>query len=509
LQGHQESCIPEIAVIASALSIRDPRERPPEKAAQADLMHLSFRNPDSDFLTLLNIWNRYHDEWEHLSSQNKKRKFCRDHFLSFNRMREWILIHAQILAILQEMKIFHKKKASKEITPSLYSKIHRSILAGYLSNIAVNKEKNIYTAPQGREAMIFPGSGLFNRSVRWIVAAETVKTSRLFARTAAKIDPSWLEELAGSLCKYFYSNPHWNKKKGEVLAEERVTLFGLEIISGRTVSYGRINPDEAHQIFIQSALIQGSIHPLPDFLKYNLELIKKLSIFEEKLRRRNILAPESVLLDFYSERLPGTYNVRGLLDRIAAKGSDDFLKLTEEELLKTIPDRQELEAFPDEIILEGMKFKTQYRFSPGQEKDGVTLKIPARLLSSIPKETLEGTIPGLFKEKITALIKGLPKRYRKQLIPVNEKVEAIVKNIPQDSVPLYKNLSLFIRKKYGFLIPEEEWLKVEIPDYLKFRLAVIDQKKNEIKAGRDIERLRQELDSSSLHEESEAWKNAK
>ncbi len=508
LQAHQEGCLPEAAVIASALSIRDPRERPPEKAVQADLMHLPFRNPDSDFLSLLNIWNRYHDEWEHLSSQNKKRRFCRDHFLSFNRMREWILVHEQVLAILQEMRISHKKRASKEISPSLYAKIHRSILAGYLSNIAVHKEKNIYTAPQGREAMIFPGSGLFNRSIRWIVAAETVKTSRLFARTAAKINPAWLEDLAGPLCKYFYSNPHWDKKRGEVVAEERVTLFGLEIISGRTVPYGRINPAEAHQIFIHSALVKGNIHPLPDFLKDNLELINKLSIIEDKLRRRDILVSEGILEDFYSDRLPGILNVKELINKISSQRSDNFLRLTKEDILKTIPDQKELEAFPDEIKLDNMNFKTQYRFSPGKEEDGITLKIPARLLSSVPKETLEGTIPGLYKEKITALIKGLPKCYRRKLVPVGDKVEDIVKNMPRESPSLFKDLSAYLRRKYSIQIPIEEWHQIEIPGFLKYRLAVIGQKGYEVTAGRDIERLLSALGSSSLPEESEAWKKA-
>jgi len=509
LQAHQEGCLPEAAVIASALSIRDPRERPPEKAAQADLMHLPFRNPDSDFLTLLNIWNRFHDEWEQLSSQNKKRKFCRDHFLSFNRMREWVLVHEQVMAILQEMRIFHKKKASKNITHSLYGKIHRCILAGYLSNSAVNKEKNIYIAPRGREAMIFPGSGLFNRSIRWIVAAETVKTSRLFARTAAKIDPVWLEELAGPLCKYFYVNPRWDKKRGEVVAEERVTLFGLEIISGRMAAYGRINPAEAHQIFIDSALIKGNIHPVPDFLKYNLDLIKKLSRIEEKLRRRDILVSEKVLFDLYSDRLPGVYDIHKLKDKIASKGSDNFLRLTREDILKTIPDQKELEAYPDRITLDGMEFKTLYRFSPGEEQDGVTLKIPARLVSSIPKETLEGTIPGLYKEKITALIKGLPKTYRRKFVPIGDKVEDIIKNMVRESPSLFKDLSAFIRKKYGIQIPIEEWRKVELPGYLKFRLAVIDPEGQAVTAGRDIERLLQEIGSSSLPEKSEAWKKAK
>ncbi len=214
LEAKEEGCLREIAVISAALSIRDPRERPPDKASQADVAHAPFRHPDSDFLTLLNIWDRYHDTLENLTSRSKQRRFCREHFLSFSRMREWVHVHDQILAILEEQKIPLKSRERKEVSTTLYDKIHRSILSGYLSHIAVIKERNIYTAAKGQEVMVFPGSTLFGKSCPWIVAAEMVRTARLYARTAARIDPGWLEHLGGDLCRYSYSGAHWDKDRG-------------------------------------------------------------------------------------------------------------------------------------------------------------------------------------------------------------------------------------------------------------------------------------------------------
>jgi ATP-dependent helicase HrpA len=248
IEAQKEGCVREVAIIASALSIQDPRERPTEKAVQADQVHAPFRDSDSDFITLLNIWKQYHRSWKKLKTQNRMRKFCKQHFLSFPRMREWTHIHEQITTILKEQKIGLGPRGIRERSESLYAGIHRSILSGYLSNIAVKKDKNIYLAARGREAMIFPGSTLFNKAPPWVVAAEMVKTSRLFARTTAKFDSKWLEPLGGNLCKSSYSHPHWEKNRGEVRAFQQVTLYGLVIVSRRPVSYGPINPEESHQI---------------------------------------------------------------------------------------------------------------------------------------------------------------------------------------------------------------------------------------------------------------------
>jgi len=508
LEAQKESCLREVAIIASGLSIRDPRERPLEKASLADEKQARFKHPDSDFLTLLNIWDQYHSVGQNPKSRNEQRKFCREHFLSFPRMREWVFVHDQIISILEEQKIPLGRKEKTEMSAALYAGIHRSILSGFLSNIAVHKEKNIYLAAKDREVMIFPGSALFNKSCPWIVAAEMVRTSRLFARTAAKIDPGWLEELGGEQCRYFYSEPHWDKDRGEVWAKEKVTLFGLEIVSGRDISYGPINQEEAHEIFVRSALMEGHIKQMPDFLKHNLGLVKKISEMEEKLRRRDILVSEEVIVDFYSRRLSGVYDLRGLEKRIRTMGSDDFLKMSEKDLILSFPDEKELALYPDELTLGNRRFKASYKFAPGENDDGVTLKIPSDLIATVTAEPLEWSVPGQFREKITALIKGLPKRYRKLLMPVSDKVEIIVREIEQRGDSLFETLAKFVKERLCVDIPASEWAKAEIPKHLKMRVALTNHEGKEIAAGRDLDVLRQADKAIQKPEDSAEWKNA-
>ncbi len=489
LEARHEGCLREVSIIASALSVRDPRERPPEKAAQADALHASFRNPDSDFLTLLNIWDRYHGQWEELSTQKKKRIFCREHFLSFPRMREWVRVHAEIIDILAELKIPLGRTQKAEMSKALYAAIHRSVLSGFLSNFATHKEKNFYNAAKGREVMMFPGSTLFNKSAPWIVASEMVKTSRLYARTAARISAEWLEPLGGEFCRFSYSNPGWSKNRGEVSAEEHVSLFGLEIVAGRPVAYGPIRPEEAHRIFVRAALIPGQVKEHFSFLKHNLDLQKRLTTMEEKLRRRDILVGEDGIADFYSRRLPGVYDLRGLKASIRKRGNDDFLKMRERDLLRSLPDAKELALFPDALAVGDMQFKASYKFAPGQDEDGVTLKIPARVISAVPSEPLDWGVPGIFKDKIAALIKGLPKRYRKLLVPVGESAEIIAKEMQPVEDSLFAALSQFVKRRFRVEIPAAEWAKVDVPKHLKVRLAVTDHQGRELASGRDLERL--------------------
>ena len=510
LESQNEGCLQEVAIIASALSIRNPRERPPEKAAHADQMHEPFKNPDSDFLTLLNIWNRYHSDWEKLTTQGKKRRFCRDHFLSFSRMREWVYVHDQIISILKDLKI-PPGRQHKGMSKSLYAAIHRSVLSGYLSNIAVLKEKNIYQAAKGRETMVFPGSTLFNKSSSWIVAAEMIQTTRLFARTAAKINAGWLETLGGDLCRYSYSGAHWDKNRGDVLANERVTLYGLEIVSERLVPYGSINPEESQRIFIRSALVAGNVKKPPDFLVHNLGLWKKISRMEEKLRRRDILVSAEIVADFYSKRLEGIYNIVELKEKVKQQGNDDFLKMGEEDLLRSSPDEEELDLFPDELALGENHFEASYKFAPGEEEDGITLKIPSVILANVPVEGLEWGVPGSFREKITALIKGLPKRYRKQLVPVSDTVDVIEREMEHTDPSLFSNLTQFIRKRFGVYIPASDWTQAEIPKHLKMRIAVTDHQGKEVNAGRDLKALLKKSTEVSLEitKDSVPWKKAR
>jgi ATP-dependent helicase HrpA len=537
LEAREERCLPEVAVLAAALSIRDPRERPPDKSAQADAVHAAFRHTDSDFLVLLNIWNRYHGDFEKLGSLVQKRRFCHENFLSFPRMREWTYLHAEISSVIADKRGSNLPFAAKgrfdpllagptppaagethlhaDISPALYGAIHRSILSGYLSNIAVHKEKHMYSGARNRDVMLWPGSVLFSKSAGWIVSTEVVRTSRLFARTAARIDPAWLEALGGPLCKRAYSDAAWDRARGEVVAKERVTLFSLEVVRERRISYGRVNPAEAHEIFAMNGLVEGEVDDPPPFLVWNIALQRKVEAMEEKLRRRDILVAEAKIAKFYSEKLPGIHDVRTLRKLLKDRGGDDgFLRLVEDTLLNYRPEDVAVSAFPDSVEVAGRPFRAVYKFAPGEEDDGVTLTVPPELLSAIPADRLEWGVPGQYKEKIAALIKGLPKRYRKLIVPVGEKAETIAREMPQspEEVPLFKAVAEFVKRRFGADIPPREWALADVPRYLRMRVAVTDPVTGRvIDSGRDVELLRKKMgaaDQAPSKVESPAWREA-
>jgi ATP-dependent helicase HrpA len=531
LEAARENCLQEVAVLAAALSIRDPRERPPDQAPQADAVHAAFRHPDSDFLVLLNIWNRYHGDFEKLGSVAQKRKFCHDHFLSFPRMREWVYLHEETRSVLAEQRLGpHPRKGGasshpqklpqasliphSDVSPALYAAIHRSILAGFLSNIAAHKEKNHFMAAKNREVTLWPGSVLSGKSPAWIVATEVVKTSRLFARQAARIDPAWLEDLGGGLCKRSYYDAAWNRARGEVVAKERVSLFGLEILRDRRVSYGRVNPAEAHEIFVMAGLVEGDLDDQPPFLRHNRALQKKVEAMEEKLRRRDILVSDAQIAKLYSARLPRISDVRSLRKLVKDRGGDEFLRFEEADLVNFLPDFDAVAAFPESVEVAGRPFKAVYRFAPGEEDDGVTLEVPVSLLNAIPPARLEWGVAGQYKDKIAALIKGLPKRYRKLLVPVAEKAETVAAEMPQapEETPLYKAVAEFVRRRFGADIPAREWALAEVPKYLRMRVAVTDPATGRvIDTGRDIELLRKKIvaaDTAPSKIESPVWKEA-
>ena len=510
LEAREEGCVYDVAVIASALSIQDPRERPLEKSDQADQKHARFKDPDSDFITLLNIWTYYHRSWATLRTQNKMRKFCKEHFLSFVRMREWHHIHQQLTGILKEQGIKDQNQYSDRPGEDRYACIHRSILSGYLSNIAVKKDKNIYLAARGRETMVFPGSTLFNKGPEWIVAAEMVKTSRLFARTTAKINPEWLEKLGDGLCKSSYSNPHWEKKRGEVRANEQVTLYGLIIIPQRSVSYGPVDPAASHDIFVRSALVEGDVNSDFPFLTYNQGLIEESRKMEEKVRKRGMLVTDDVMAEFYSKRLAGVYDIRTMKKKIRDRGGDGFLKMTEANIVITYPDETQLGQYPEETTIGSSSFKFSYKFAPGKPDDGVTIEVPSGMTSQISHDHLDWVVPGLFREKITALIKGLPKQYRKQLVPVSKTVDIIMAEMERRSEPLLSSLGRFIYRRFGVDIPASQWPASEIPDYLNMRVSILDHQGREIRSGKDASILNEYAPCESpVQVEPDAWEKAR
>jgi ATP-dependent RNA helicase HrpA len=490
LEAHQRSCLDDLAVIAAALSIQDPRERPALRQAEADRAQARFADPLSDFVALLRVWHTYQASVSRRSSWNDVKKFCFDHFLSFRRMREWQDVYRQLLNVLAEHDIHPQSKSrppeqNADLVHSWYAALHQSILSGFLSNIAVKKEHSIFQAAHNRQAMIFPGSGVFKNPGQWIVAAEMVETSRLFARSVAVIDPRWLESVGRQQCKYTYLDPHWERSRGQVVATEQVSLYGL-IIDRRPRPYGPSNPVEATEIFICRALIDGDVRkPLP-FMAHNTQLIADVEEMEDRLRRKDLRIDDETLAAFYRNRLGRVFDMRSLHSRIRKSGNDNFLRLKEEDLLIYRPSAEEIAQFPDQIPAGSHAIRCEYRFAPGKREDGITAKVPTPITDSVHASAFQWLVPGLLKEKITALIKGLPKEFRKQLVPVAESVRIITAEMPvEPQTHLANALSRFILRRFNIDIPATAWDETQLPDHLRMRIALTDAKGRIVKSSRD------------------------
>lgn len=495
IEAEKEGCLNEIAIVAAALSIQDPRERPYDKVDQAAAAHARFHHPESDFLTYLQIWDRYADILDTMQSQSKLRKFCRDHFLSYRRMVEWRDIYHQILDIANGNRIApkHKKPVKIEMDQALADKIHRSILSGYLSNIAQKKEKNFYTAAKSREVMLYPGSSLFNRGGPWIVASEISLTSRVFARNAANIKSEWLEALGGDHCRRTHWAAHWEKNRGQVVALEKVVLFGLTIVEQRTVAYERINPEDAKKIFIREALVTGDVGRKLPFMEHNLSLWENTKMMEDKLRKRGIAVDEEAIAQLYEQRLPLISDIRSLQKLIKDKGGDDFLRFGEEDLIAREPDVLELSRYPDQIKIGNAALDCRYRFEPGRSGDGVTVRLPLGLVSKAASENMEKHLPSLLQEKVFYMLKSLPKNVRQKLPPLVQIAKTFSERQSIGDHALKPALSTFLFNEYQLTVPVDSWTTDKLPPHLNIRYSVIDDQGSEIKNSRDIEALQKEL----------------
>lgn len=522
IEARNNACLESIIVIASALSIQDPRERPAEKQDEADRIHRLFMDERSDFISYVNLWNLCHGNREIAESMGRMKRFCKDYFLSFNRMREWRDVHYQISSILMDNNLLKRKKngiygipISGKLTDSDYENIHKSILTGFLSNIALKKDKYIYQGAGGKEVMIFPGSGIFNTSGQWIVAAEMVETSRLFARTCAVIETEWLEETGKNQCAYHYFEPHWRKSRGQVYAYQQVSLFGLIIVPRRPMPYGAINPDEAADIFILDALVRANVKKRYAFLEHNIKCIQDVEKIEAKIRRKDILVSESAIFKFYADRLNGVVDLQSLENAIKLAGSDDFLKMKPSDLIMSPVASGELSLYPDAIRVVNTDFDIEYRFDPGKDDDGVTIKIGASQAIQFPAQKIDWLVPGLLKGKISALFKGLAKQYRKQLAPINDTINIVIEQMQPRNEPLISSLSRFIFKRFGVDIPADAWPADTLPDHLNMRICLVDPAGREICSARDVsvlqdppgrERNEQNIQSALKRMEKKGWK---
>ncbi|KPK28253.1 MAG: hypothetical protein AMJ61_03110 [Desulfobacterales bacterium SG8_35_2] len=477
-RGH--NCLQEIIIIASALSIQDPRIRPAEAEAAADQAHARFKEHSSDFLSYLKIWQEFNNvpfigrQKDKKKSRSQMRKFCRSHYLSYQRLREWQDIYEQVFSILREEKGFAINRK-----PASHDDIHYAILSGFLRNIGYRKEKNIYQGAQGKELMLFPGSVLFNKGGQWVMAAELVETARLYARTAANIKVGWLEPLAGSLCRSSYSNPRWEKKSGKVIADEKVTLFGLVIVPSRKKNYAGISETtkhEARDIFIHTALIQGELMGRYPFLDHNQRLVARFEKIEDRLRQRNVLADDYVLHRFYDTRLDSFVHDRASLNRFLKNQQNDrCLYMSEQDVLIQVPESNQLSDFPEQISLpHGITLNLTYCFDPGKEEDGVSVSLPLELIGHVSPEVFEWLVPGLLPEKVTFLLKGLPKSVRKQLIPIQQTAEKLVKELKIYRGSLYKQLAELIFKHFRIKILPNQWPLLQLPPHLQMRYLLRD-----------------------------------
>jgi len=485
IEARDHNALREVTVIAAGLSIQDPRIRPVDKETAADAAHARFAKTPSDFLFLLSLWDAYHATFDKLQSLSRMRKFCVSHYLSFLRMREWRDIHEQISQVLVEEPGF-----AMNIQPASTEAIHRSILSGNLRNIAVKKEKNLYQTGGGREVMIFPGSTQYGKTGDWLMAGELVETSRLYARTVAGINPEWIEPLAGELCRSSYSEPHWEKGRGQVVAFARISLFGLVIVARRKVNYGLIKPEEARQIFIQSALIEGELKGDYPFLAANTALVAELQDMEDRLRLRRIMVDDQTIFDFYEQRLvPEVRDQRSLNQWLKDPAARYRLIMTADDLRRQLPETAALEQFPLTLAAGAGELALSYRFVPGEEDDGVTARIPLSLASHLVPELFEWLVPGLLVEKVTFLLKGLPKALRRQLVPVPQTAAEIVRDLSFGRGSLYRALEQVIADSFKLRIAGRDWPVADLPPHLRFRFSLLDGQGEVVTVTRDFNSL--------------------
>lgn len=508
LEAKIENCLKETKIIAAVLAIQDPRIRPAEKEADADAVHKLFAHKHSDFMTLLNIWNAFQEDQGESRSWSRLKKFCKANYLSFQRMREWVDLHEQLSRLLERQDDFYDNSE-----PASYEQIHKSLATGFLRNIAVKKQGKIYQGAGNRELMIFPGSHQFLAGGQWIIAASFLETNRLYGLTVATIEPDWLEPLAPHLVKRSWSNPRWNKKSGQIIAEEKVSLFGLIIVTGRLVNFPKRsskNIPEAREIFIQAALIDKAINGNYTFLSENQNRIEKWRKAEDKLRTTAILQDEASLFAFYSERLPEHVCDRSTLNKYLKRKGHRTLLMTDDDIVKQLPDENRLADFPSTLNIGSAELQIVYDFSPGAESDGMSIRIPLSLAPALPYTYFEWLVPGLIKEKIHVLIKGLPKSLRKHLVPVNQSVEMILDDIEMYKGSLYSAIESAIHKMFRIAIQRSDWPSI-LPDHLRARFILFDLNGKDVAAGRDLSKLLSDVESkiSKNSQQAEVGKDQK
>ncbi|MCP8899030.1 ATP-dependent RNA helicase HrpA [Gilvimarinus xylanilyticus] len=480
----------EVLIVVSALSIQDPRERPAEKQQAADQMHRRFWDDHSDFIAYVNLWNYYEQQRQDLS-QNQLRKLCKKEFLSFMRMREWRDIHRQLKLICKKLNLSFNRE------PAGYNSVHQALVTGLLGNIGFHNEGREYLGARNRKFSIFPGSSQHKKRPKWMVAAQLLETSQLFAMDVGKVEPEWLLDAAKHLVKRNHFEPHYDPRSGQVKAFEKVTLYGLTLVERQRVNYSQINPTECREVFIRAALVEGRYvkrgQKPPPFFRHNQNLVDELEALEAKSRRRDILAEDETIYAFYDERIPAEVINRAGFEawrKEAEQAQPDLLKIPRERLMqRAVTDITEAQ-FPETLEWQGISFPLSYHFSPGSDDDGVSVSVPVSLLHELPEHRLDWLVPGLLRDKCIDMVKALPKPIRKHFVPVPDVVDKALAAMAPDNIPLTEALAHQLKRQTLVEVKDSDWALEKLEDFYRFTIKVVDDRGKTIAASRDLADLR-------------------
>lgn len=490
VEADRNGCVREVMVIAAALSIQDPRERPSEKQTQADQQHARFRDETSDFLAFLNLW-RYLREQQKERGSSSFRRMCKQEYLNFLRIREWQDIYAQLRTVAKQMGI----ELNEDDAPE--QSVHTSLLAGLLSHIGLkDTEKNEYLGARSAKFAIFPGSALFKKQPRFVMSAELVETSRLWARVNARVEPEWIEPLAQHLLKRTYSEPHWEKDQAAVMAYERVTLYGVPIVAQRKINFGRIDQETSRDLFIRNALVEGDWRTHHQFFHDNRKLLGEVEELEHRARRRDILVDDETLFDFYDQRIPEHVVSGAHFDswwKHKRRDEPDALDFERSMLINEKAGAVTKDDYPDSWRQGKLKFRVTYQFEPGADADGVTVHIPLQVLNQVTSEGFDWQIPGLREEVVTELIRSLPKPIRRHYVPAPNYADKFLDRAVPLQEPLPVTLARELQRMVGVPVTADDFDLGRVPDHLKITFRIVDERRRKVAEDKDLEALRVQL----------------
>lgn len=487
LEGARQGSLQEVLIIASVLSVQDPRERPPERQQAADQAHAQWKDADSDFAALVNLWRGFETQRQELGS-SALRNWCRKQFLNYLRLREWRDAHRQLSLICRDLQLQVNKDAAD------YPKFHKAVLSGLLSQIGQKTEDGDYLGARQRRFWVHPSSGMGRKKPQWLMAAELVETTKLYARMVAKIEPDWIEPLAGHLIKKNHFEPHWEKKRGQVVAFEQITLYGMIVVGRRPVHFGPIDPVASRELFIREGLVRGEIQSRAKCLTANRQLLEQLDELEAKARRRDILADEETLYGFYEARLPAEIHQTATFDswyKVNSQKNPDLLIMREEDVLAREASEVTAAQYPDTLRLGDLSLQLSYHFEPNHPRDGVTLRVPAPLLPALPGERLEWLVPGLLEAKCISLVRNLPKALRKNFVPVPDFVRAALARLTFGEGSLPQALGRELLRMTGARVSDEAWAEAaqQVDSHLRMNIEVLDGQGKFLGEGRDLAEL--------------------